>query len=113
MQNKGVLINAAAATVELTKLAGYCLSSTHPRGRHKARVFRDALGVEEADAEWLRDTLLKGLGEFDATEVSEDAYGVRWRVDIPVGRQGRRAVIRSIWLVRGSEPPRFLTCWVL
>lgn len=33
------LPNADRAVVGLAKLRDYCLSPTHPRGRHKARVF--------------------------------------------------------------------------
>ena len=37
--------------VEIAKLRDYCLSDTHPRGRHKARVFRSRLALTAADAE--------------------------------------------------------------
>lgn len=33
------LPNGEGAIVELAKLRDYCLSQSHPRGRHKARVF--------------------------------------------------------------------------
>ena len=39
------LLNGDRAIVELVKLRDYSLSETHPRGRHKARVFRAALGL--------------------------------------------------------------------
>jgi hypothetical protein len=42
------------AILDVRKLADYCLSSPHPRGRHKARVFREALGLERTEARWLR-----------------------------------------------------------
>ena len=44
--------------VEIAKLRDYCLSDTHPRGRHKARVFRSRLGLSADDAVWLRRALL-------------------------------------------------------
>jgi hypothetical protein len=62
------LPNASRAIIDLQKIEDYCLDPTHPRGRHKARVFR----------------------------------------------QNRRAVIRTVWIVRsGEQMPRFVTCWVL
>jgi hypothetical protein len=36
--------------VELGKLTDCCLDETHPRGRHKARVFSARLGLGRADA---------------------------------------------------------------
>ncbi len=51
------LPNAELPIVDLHKLRGYCLNITHPRGRHKARVFA-AVGIVEADALKLQAALL-------------------------------------------------------
>ena len=48
------LPNADRAVIEIEKLRDYCLSSSHPRGRHKARVFVTALGITADDAEELK-----------------------------------------------------------
>jgi hypothetical protein len=106
--------NAERAILDIRKIADYCLSPEHPRGRHKARVFRDALELKQDDAEWLRTALLDGLRHGEATELSRDDLGHRWRVDMPVTRHGRRAVVRTVWIVRsGEQIRRFVTCWVL
>jgi hypothetical protein len=108
------LPNADKAVVDLRKLLHYCLSPTHPRGRHKARVFRDALGIGATQADWLRQILLAGAATTDATEIEADAYGTRWRIDIPTARMGKVVVIRSLWIIRAGEiAPRLVTCWVL
>jgi hypothetical protein len=108
------LPNANRAVVQLQKIEDYCLSPSHPRGRHKARVFREALGIGQSEAGWLRQALLAGAGNADAVMAADDAFGTRWRVDIPVTRQDRRVVIRTIWIVRdGEQVPRLVTCWVL
>jgi len=109
---------AVSATLDIRKLADYCLNPTHPRARHKARVFRDALGIEQSDATWLRGVLLAGVADADAVETGHGAYGVTWRADIlvpaPRGRaSGQHAVVRTLGLSpAGSGPPRFVTCWV-
>jgi len=36
------------AILDIRKIEDYCLSSSHPRGRHKARVFREALDLSAA-----------------------------------------------------------------
>lgn len=106
--------NASRAVIDIRKIEDYCLSPSHPRGRHKARVFRQTLGLGHEDATWLRDALFRGLSEADAVELESDAFGTRWRVDVSVARQGRVAVVRTVWIVRiGETAPRFLTCWVL
>jgi hypothetical protein len=106
--------NADRAILDIRKIADYCLSSAHPRGRHKARVFREALGLGQGDAQWLREARLDGIRRVDAVELANDDIGNRWRVDVPIRRQGKLVVVRTVWIVRsGEEVPRFVTCWVL
>ena len=77
------------AIVDIRKLRDYCLDPFHLRGRHKARVFREAIGIGQADAEWLRNILRDGVRTSEAIDLGHDAYGTRWRVDIPVVRGGK------------------------
>ena len=51
------LPNAEQAIVEMSRLVDYCLSSTHFRGRNKARVFQSALGLTVDDAIELQEKL--------------------------------------------------------
>lgn len=107
------LPNAEHAHVDLDKLRGYCLSIGHPRGRHKARVFRAALDVTDEDAGWLRDVLLAGAREHEATMLEADRFGQGYEVLIPAHRGDRQANIRSFWIVRAGETfPRLTTCFV-
>jgi hypothetical protein len=102
------------AMLDLRKIEDYCLNPIHPRGRHKARVFREALSIQRGDASWLRDVLLEAARSGEAVQDGEDAWGTCWRVDATIGRQRRSAVVRTIWIVRfGGSVPRFVTCWVL
>ena len=50
--------NPGSAVVDVEKLRDYCLNPSHPRGRHKARVFLATLGLTADHAEELRDSLL-------------------------------------------------------
>ena len=97
------LPNSDQLVLELRKLQDYCLSATHPRGRHKARVFREALGLTRDDAGWLRDSLLDAAKGTDAEKLDSDAMGQRWRVDVAIARQDRRVMVRTLWIVRTGE----------
>ncbi len=98
----------------LRKIEDYCLSPSHPRGRHKARVFREALDLQRSDAKWLRDVLLEAARSCEASQVAADAWGTQWRLDAAIRRQGKSVVVRTIWIVRTGEiAPTFVTCWVL
>jgi Domain of unknown function (DUF4926) len=91
------------AIVDIRKLRDYWLSPLHLRGRHKARVFKEAIGVGQADAEWLRDILRDGARTNEAIHLGQDAYGTRWCVDIIVTRGGRTATVRTIWINTGRR----------
>ena len=108
------LPNAEHAVVELQKLEDYCLNPAHPRGKHKARVFANALGICRADARELRERILKEILVRDCECRESDAYGSRYIVDMTWLRQGRAATVRTTWIVkRGEHVPRLTSCYVL
>jgi len=109
-----LLPNNDRAILDIRKLEDYCLNPAHPRGRHKAQVFRRALGIERADAAWLRSVILDAVQYAEAIELARDCLGSRWRIDIFVARHDKRVVVGTVWIVRtGENVPRFVTCWVL
>jgi hypothetical protein len=78
------LPGARDAVVDINKLRDYCLDPSHPRGRHKARVFASALGILQTDAEWLKEKLLAAVLEQDAVPGETDEYGhvIRWTLTV-------------------------------
>src|SRR5450631_1872101 len=60
------LPNGGQAILDMRKIEDYCLNPSHPRGRHKARVFREALDLQRSDASWLRDALLEAARSVEA-----------------------------------------------
>jgi hypothetical protein len=102
-----------SVSFDIAKLTDYCLNPHHLQGKHKARVFRSALGIGRSDAAWLRGALLEALPEAEAESMGKDRYGKRWRIDVTATRQRRVAVVRSAWIMRtGERTLRFVTCWV-
>lgn len=105
--------NGERAVVDLLKLREYCLSPTHPRGRHKARVFASALGLTEADAQGLRRELLRAVVDHDAIPGEVDEYGRRFVIDFEMAGRTGSAVVRSLWIVLAREDfPRLTSCFV-
>jgi hypothetical protein len=103
------------AVVELAKLADYCLDETHPRGRHKARVFAARLGLGRADAALLRAELLRAAASSpDAVQGAVDGFGSRFGLDLVVTGPKGSGVVRSAWIVRtGEDFPRLTSCYLL
>jgi len=108
------LPNAEQAIVDVRKLRNYCLNAEHPRGQHKARVFKSALGWTADQAEDVRRRLVEAALHEDAAFLGADDYGQRYALDFAVQGAGGMATVRSLWIIRhGEDFPRFASCYVL
>jgi hypothetical protein len=108
------LPNTERAVVDVRKLRDYCLNVEHPRGQHKARVFKSALGWTADQAKDVRRRLLEAVLHEDAGFLGADDYGQRYALDFAVQGAGGVVTVRSLWIVRhGEDFPRFTSCYVL
>ena len=102
--------------VDIAKLRDYCLSDTHPRGRHKARVFRSRLGITARDARKLRQAVLDAAHtrQEDLRPSGADEFGQRYVLDFPMATATGAAMIRSAWIVlTGQNVLRLSSCYVM
>lgn len=107
------LPNAANAVVDRSKLVDYVLDPSHPVGKHKARVFQSALGVDASDAEFLEAALIAAVQGENGTIERQDAYGVHYSVEFVLEVRGRSGQVRSLWTVRvGEDFPRFVSAFL-
>lgn len=108
------LPNAENAFLDIRKLREYALDPEDPRGRHKARVFKSALGFTTDDAETLSNLLLEAIKINDCSVGEQDFYGQRYTVDCKIETSVGVAAVRSGWIIRQNENfPRLTTCFVL
>jgi hypothetical protein len=94
------LPNAENAVVDIAKLRDYCLSTDHPREKHKARVFAAVLGLTAEHAEELQAALLDAAITEDATATDRDEFGQRYVLLIVRLLAGREDLADSLG-VRG------------
>lgn len=107
------LPNGDRAVVDQAKLSDYCLDPDHPRGRHKARVFKAALGIDLSNAEILREALLAIAVNGEAEPARADEYGQRYAIRFELETTSGRATIVSAWMIKvGEDFPRLVTCFV-
>jgi hypothetical protein len=108
------LPNCNMAIIPIEKLRDYCLSETHPKGKHKAYVFQSVLGLTQAHAELFQAYLSQIVCESEAYLTLEDNYGQRYTIDFEMEHQAKVALIRSAWIIRTHEDfPRLATCFIL
>jgi len=107
------LPNAERAVVEIEKLRDYSLNLNHDRGKHKARVFHSALGLTQADAERLRQTVLSAARTEEASAGKLLPHGQLYTVDFDTQGLSGTLTIRTGWIVEtGADFPRLVTCYV-
>ena len=108
------LPNSDRAEVDLRKLSEYCLSPNHPVDKHKAAVFRAALGLTASDSLVLREQILQAAVNGQADFEHGDEFGDRYRLDFEIATSSGRTMVRSAWIIRtGEDFPRLTTCYVL
>ncbi|MFH1963369.1 MAG: DUF6883 domain-containing protein [bacterium] len=72
------------------------------------------MDITADDAEALHDILLQVVKEYDAELGLKDSYGQRYQVDFTLEWKGKRAVIRSAWIIETDVPyPRLTSCYPL
>lgn len=107
------LPNLEQAIIDPTKIRDYCLNPDHPRGKHKARVFKLVLGLTSEETENFITQVKNKIAGVDCRKGKQDEYGQRYIADIEITNDGQKAVVRTIWIIKRNEvKPRLTTCYV-
>ena len=107
------LPHGARAIVEARKLHEYVLNLDHPVGGHHAVLFRDLLGITQANWTVLRDALLQAAQQEEAAPGKASSHGQKWEMRLSLSGPGGTKIVLAVWLVEPSDPrPRLITCYV-
>ncbi|MEO8435260.1 MAG: DUF6883 domain-containing protein [Pyrinomonadaceae bacterium] len=107
------LPNCDKAVVEIEKLRNYSLNPNHPVGKHKARVFKAALGITLKEAQWLRDRALEIAVRNDAKSATASVFGEKYVIDCVIKYEEKSAVVRFCWIIEfDTDFPRLTSCYV-
>jgi len=108
------LPNGDQAVIDRRKLTDYALNPAHDDGKHKARLFRELLGIRPDNVDLLIEALQVAAAEGNAQVGHPDRYGQRYLLDFDLTGPTGRALIRSVWIVlAGDVVPRLVTCYIL
>jgi len=102
------------ASIPRAKLEGYLLNPAHIVGKHKAKVFKSALGFDQGSWRLLETAIRNELPYNEAQSTKNDSYGRRYNVTITIkGPNGSERDVTTAWIVKtGDDQPSFVTAHV-
>jgi hypothetical protein len=107
------LPNYKNAVIDDAKLRYYCLSELHDIGKHKALVFKSALGITAQNYLVLKNAIINALAFAESEEGWQIPQGKLFVVDFEMINFDKKAVVRTSWIIRNDEQfPRLTTCFV-
>ena len=108
------LPNYEKAFVDDAKLLDYCLDPEHKIGKHKARVFQSALGINLNNFFILKDAILDAVLTEEGRFTNKITQGDLYNMDFDLTYLERTATVRTAWIIRNEEDfPRLTTCFIL
>ncbi|MBE9138376.1 hypothetical protein IQ254_14465 [Nodosilinea sp. LEGE 07088] len=85
------------------KLERYCLNFNHRKGKDKAALFRDRLGITLENKEILEAALLLAALHNDAVVRSRDQYGYHYNIRFFMQTDVGEAWVLACWIIRQGE----------
>jgi hypothetical protein len=107
------LPNGANAIVSDEKLYDFLVNRRHPRQAGHAELFHRLLGINESNAEMLRQSLLDAAASKDAVPGKPSQYGSKHEIRFEMtGDRGTFSIL-SVWINRrGEDIPWLVTAFV-
>lgn len=84
------------------KILSYVLSTDHPIGKHKARVFR-SIGYHTHNYRSFVKALNTLVGSYPANFVKKDQYGTTYSIEGMIKGEKGNLKVRSIWIVEAQN----------
>lgn len=89
------------------KLERYSLNFQHPKGKDKAAIFRNRLGITMVNKRILEAALLESAVRDEAIVYKTDQYGTHYDVKFLMETETGSSLILACWIVQiGEDFPR-------
>lgn len=103
-------LEKANLEISESKLVSYSLNPNHPKGKHKAYLFKKLLGYDQSNWKELETQIDRLVDIKNMQYLNVDEYGERYRCDVIMkGPNGNEAIVRTGWLKRASSDVYELT----
>jgi hypothetical protein len=96
------------------KLLDYCLNPLHPDGKHKARVFKSILNIDQTNFKILKSAIIRKIKNVDVNLLEQNEFGSLYFADMKITNDQLSAVVRTCWIIKIDESfPRLTSCFVI
>jgi hypothetical protein len=85
------------------KLERYVLNPQHPKGKDKATLFKNRLGITLENKEILENILLEVAINQEATVYKQDQYGTQYDIKFLMTTEVGTSLVISCWIIRTEE----------
>jgi len=94
------------------KFTDYLFNLEHKAGGPKARFFIDELGISPGDWKFLANQIERGMISAPIYRAVLKTHGFSHGAYVLVtGRNGKRAVLETGWIIEAGQPARFVTAY--
>jgi hypothetical protein len=106
------LPNGDRAIIPIAKLLGYCLNPNHMKGKHKARVFKSALGITADNAEQLVQLIQLAAIQGEVVQSRTTDFGQEHKLDWTIPDHDDLQ-LRTIWIIpQDSADPQLISAFI-
>ncbi len=107
------LPNRVQAIIPEGKLTDYCLNPFHPDGKHKAKVFKRALGITQENSEELKRLVLQSAQSGEVIKEQENDFGKIYRVECEIEGINQKEILCTLWIVHKGDYTPYLTSCII
>ena len=94
------------------KLDRYILNPQHPKGKDKATLFKNRLGITLENKEILENILFDVAVNHEAIIYKQDKYGIQYDIKFSMTTEFGKSLVISCWIIRSGEDfPRLTTAY--
>ena len=116
--NISIFPESSKLNVDLKKLTEYALNENHPKGKDKAKLFKDLLSINKNDYLYLLAQIFlnfkfNNINDFVYEKIRIGDFGIQYQVDIPIlGKNGKIKNIRTGWIIKDNSPATLTTLYI-
>jgi hypothetical protein len=85
------------------KLERYVLNPQHPKGKDKAALFKNRLGITLENKEILENILLDVVINHESIIYKQDEYGIQYDIKFLMTTEVGKSLVISCWMIRVGE----------